>query len=396
MLGSPGGSQPFPRRMAGVKLFVGSIPAESADQDHIDELFRTIDAETIEVAVLPPKGTNPTTRCAFVRVEQSVADRVCSELNGVMLEGHPAPLVVRIADNQGAQPQPVHPRPAGTALPINPPPAPVGMRNRPASMGSPAVAHAHYAVASATSSNGSVASSRAPMVVPPAPAQPAHPPPGTVASASIMKLRAKAEGQWRKVAEWQESEYAQAGETVADRVERLCGALHDAVGCQHYYEAASLADMLHLLDPARAADANAQAVAALAAAPEDSEQGLPLPAPPLLEPHQNPVSEQVYEGTIVTFHRDRRYGFIQSAELGQDAFVSDKQICSFQVGDRVFFQVAFNAKGQPQAQNLAYVSAVEGQHETAEVDAQHEPRLRRPINPPPAPVVIPPKRPRLE
>lgn len=380
--------------MAGVKLFVGSIPAASADQEHIDELFRTMDVETIEVAVLPPKGTNTTTRCAFVRVEQCVAERVCNELNGVMLEGHPTPLVVRIADNQGVQPQPLPTQPAGTSLPINPPPAPVGIRSRRAAVVSPAAAHAHYAVVSATSSNGPTASSRAPIVVPPAPVQPSSAP-GTAANASLMKQRAKAEGHWRKVAEWQEKEYAQAGETVTARVERLCEALHAAVKCKHYYEAASLADMLHLLDPASAADANAQAAAALAA-PDEGDSGFPRSAPPL-QPHQNPVSDQVYEGTVVTFHRERHYGFIKSAELGHDAFVSDKQIGSFQVGDNVLFQVAFNAKGQPQAQNLTYASSVEGFHETLEMEALlPEPKLRKPINRPPAPVVIPPKRPRLE
>lgn len=314
-----------------------------AEREQIDELFSSVGAQTMEVALLPPKGTNPTTRCAFVRVEFSMAEIVCQSLNGLQLDGHSSALVVRVADNQGPVPQqPV----ARSAAPL-----PTAFANAAVLLPPPPPAPTHAQQTATSNGLGVPARARA---TPPAPTQIAPLPVALNASAARMKEQALILGDWRKVAEWQETEYAQAGETVMERVERLCVSLSSAVANGHFHEAATLVDALTLLDPTRAAEANAQAIAYLSApeAEADDAGGGPAAALPL-QPHHNAVSEQVYVGTILSFNWDRHYGFIQSAALGQDAFVSDKQIGSFQVGDQVCFQVAYNNKGQPQAQNLA-------------------------------------------
>merc|ERR1712066_850728 len=61
-------------------------------------------------------------------------------------------------------------------------------------------------------------------------------------------------------------------------------------------------------------------------------------------------------GTITCFYPDKRFGFIDCPELkeqtGVDTFLSVFQLGDFSVGNVVSFEVAFNAKGNPQANNL--------------------------------------------
>lgn len=407
---------------------------ELADLESIDAIFANVGASTLEVALLPPKGTNPTTRCAFVRVDVDVADTVCEGLNGASLVGHPAPLVVRVAQNQGAQPQP--PRGgapltvpvtsilAGSPPPgIMPPPPPVNPHAAQATLRSrtsngvmpgamrvlpqaldvlvpkPAVYRTMPPAIGVqpAASNGVAAAFRAkPSSGPPAKVASAHLA-GVAADPAAVKERAMVAGEWRTLADLQESEYAAAGETVMDRVQRLSEALGDAVANGYFYEAAAVFETLALLDPVTAAEANSQAIARLSGseaevAPDHHPPAAPdqHPAPGLpLQPHVNEVSEQVYSGIITNFNWEKHYGFIQSEELGQDAFVSDKQIGSFQAGDHVFFQVAYNSKGKPQAQNLAYY-----QNERDAVQAGRKPSSF--IKPPTKPVTVSAKRPRIE
>lgn len=73
-------------------------------------------------------------------------------------------------------------------------------------------------------------------------------------------------------------------------------------------------------------------------------------------PKQQEEGEKKYSGVIHNFNAEKRYGFIKGDELynvfGKDVFLSNQEIRHFAVGQLVSFNVAFNAKGDPQARNL--------------------------------------------
>lgn len=353
----------------GVKLFVGGIPTPNATEEQVAELFETHGAQLNEVVILPPKGTNPETRCGFVRVNPAHADHACAALNGMTFEGFAEKLVVRPANNQA--PKAAMP---GLAQVVSPP--------------------------------GWGASVRAPgagVVVPPVRAAPAN---GGfqsralqdfgsdglgqgVSSPTERKEEAKAEGRWIDAAGCLDEEYAAAGENLMQKIQRLTEELKQAAMQEHYYEAASLAEVLSQMDPQAAANANAMAAAAVSGGAHSTytemSGAVQVPvrtvAPPVHVPPRRPVEppsflghakapppahpqstlqggigqaqeQSRYTGTIINFHPDRHFGFIQSPELGVDAFLSDKQVGNFQVGDSVTFEVTYNIQGKPQAQNL--------------------------------------------
>ncbi|CAK0879313.1 unnamed protein product [Prorocentrum cordatum] len=63
-----------------------------------------------------------------------------------------------------------------------------------------------------------------------------------------------------------------------------------------------------------------------------------------------------YNGTVVSFNREKGFGFLQSdqvtAEFGKDAFCSSNEIGDFRVGSEVTFTVIVNKNNQPQARLL--------------------------------------------
>mmetsp|Transcript_31082 Transcript_31082/g.50724 ORF Transcript_31082/g.50724 Transcript_31082/m.50724 type:complete len:360 (+) Transcript_31082:78-1157(+) len=339
----------------GTKLFVGGIPTPNATEEQVAELFETHGAQLSEVVILPPKGTNPETRCGFVRVNPAHADHVCTALNGMTFEGFAEKLVVRAANNQA-------PRAAMPGLGQHVAPPSYGVVVRPPGAGA---------------------------VVPPLQAVPAN---GgfqnlalqdlgsggfgnAASSPTERKEEAKAEGRWLDCAGCVDEEYAASGESFMQKVQRLSEELKQAAMQEHYYEAASLSEALFQLDPQAAANANAMAAAAVspsivqtvpppvrvpARRPVEppSFLGLAKAAPPAHPPSTlqggvGQAQEQSrYTGTIISFHPERHFGFIQSPDLGADAFLSDKQVGNFQVGDSVTFEVTYNIQGKPQAQRL--------------------------------------------
>merc|ERR1712066_1185797 len=61
-------------------------------------------------------------------------------------------------------------------------------------------------------------------------------------------------------------------------------------------------------------------------------------------------------GVISCFYPEKKFGFVQCdavfQQYGVDTFLSDKEIGEFQIGSEISFEMAVNAKGQPQARNL--------------------------------------------
>eukprot|EP00927_Polykrikos_kofoidii_P066369 TRINITY_DN61986_c0_g1_i1.p1 TRINITY_DN61986_c0_g1~~TRINITY_DN61986_c0_g1_i1.p1 ORF type:complete len:423 (-),score=83.66 TRINITY_DN61986_c0_g1_i1:79-1203(-) len=359
--------------MAGTKLFVGGIPAGNATNDQIAELFAQQGVTPMEVVILPPRGSNPETRCGFVRVPVDEGDFAIQAMNGMTFEGYTTTLNVRVADNQGT---PLV-RLGGPGVPhagATPPP-PVAPPNWTNAKGGPpggaAVVHPP------THPNGGISAGGPPVVMPPPLSVPGP------SEAAEMKIDAKAAGRWFEAAEWKEQEYASAQESSEARFQRLSIALHAAAAAEFFYEAATLLEGLKEIDPEGALRANATAAAAAAAASGNfqavsaySPAAPPLPPPPRMAAPQPPPpavirppppavtpappptglnyspEQRDFTGTILVFHADRHYGFVQCPELGCDAFLSDKQIGSFKVGDLVTFNVIHNTKGKPQAQNL--------------------------------------------
>lgn len=376
----------------GVKLFVGGIPTPHATEEQLAELFETHGAWCHEVVILPPKGSNPDTRCGFVRVNEAMADNVCMALNGMTFEGYGEKLVVRVANNPGQKMQPG----AGVG-----PPTPVTVRPPNRNPGPPSVVApggANYANGGHTNHRNALQDLGE-----------------GIATPTSSKEAAKAEGRWVDAAQCLEEEYVASGENFVQKIQRLSEELQQAAVQEHFYEAHALYESLSQLDPQAAAVANAQAAAACAGrasavpavvkppvrdvvappvrdvVPPPVRVVQPPPrrpveppfAPPMLAapraahvvsppPHapgwaqqgqQHVRSGRVHHeqpscsGTIIAFHPDRHFGFIQSADLGADAFLSDKQIGSFKVGDFVFFDVTYNAQGKPQAQNLQPASS---------------------------------------
>mmetsp|Transcript_5771 Transcript_5771/g.17897 ORF Transcript_5771/g.17897 Transcript_5771/m.17897 type:complete len:368 (+) Transcript_5771:75-1178(+) len=340
--------------MSETKLFVGGIPSPNATDEQITELFTQNGAVPLEVVILPPKGSNPQTRCGFVRVPEEAALPICQALNGINFEGFVAPLVVRPADAQ-ARTQPNGGSVGSTG----------GVRE-----------------SSQPCSTGKVT------VYSPAGAEP-----DVATCQSDEKQAAVAEGYWLEAAEWHEHAYAQAGESREAKLQRLGSALHAAVRAEHFYEAAAVYEAMAQIDPRRAATINAAAAAAAitimqqgkpahpvpqrasVAIPSDGPRVVPPPSPatfaaarthglgaggrtasPRLPAPQAAAAGQEaarYSGRIVMFQAERHFGFIQCPELGCDAFLSEKQLGPFKVGDEVSFTVTYNANGKPQAQMLA-------------------------------------------
>merc|ERR1712137_771150 len=72
---------------AGTKLFVGSIPSVNANEESLEEFFAQAGTGLLEVVVLPPRGANPESRCAFVRVpDDETAASCCAALHGSKFE----------------------------------------------------------------------------------------------------------------------------------------------------------------------------------------------------------------------------------------------------------------------------------------------------------------------
>lgn len=326
----------------GTKLFVGGIPIANATEEGVSELFAEAGGcFPLEVVLLPPKGTNHETRCGFVRIPSEMVDQTCQAMNGLRFEGAQMALAVRVADNQGV-------KPAGQSVPPGHTPTHVPARVVPSSAGGLDGAYVQDPFVGGSAASG--------------------------------KAQAKAAGRWLEAAELMEQEYTSAGETFEAKVERLRRALIAAAVEEHFYEAASLEEALNQLDPQAAAAANAAAAAASArrgnvtvapavnahaaaanavmrakmATTVSPPQWAPAPARTVAPSVASPAfsSEEDFVGTILSYRAEKHFGFIQCAELGQDAFVSSHQINGFSVGDQVMFNVTFNNQGKPQAQNL--------------------------------------------
>jgi len=292
------------------KLFVGGLPSVSASVDQVIELFTEHGVVPLEVVILPPKGSNPETRCGFVHVPEEAEEHICQALNGLHFEGHSAPLVVRPADTAKHQTN-VNGTNGG------------GMGAAPLKL-----------VAIHSLGDGPLGR---------------EVPLATAVDPTVEKERAKAEGRWIDAVQWQDQEHRRAGETHDAKFRRLSSQLQDAVAAEHFYEAAALYEIMHSMDPGAAASANASA-ASTCRSPDDRSWG--PSAAWSCSGQAEGGSRHAFYGTIVSFQPERHFGFIHCPELGCDAFVSDKQIGSFAIGDKVAFNVTYNAKGQPQAQNL--------------------------------------------
>eukprot|EP00933_Yihiella_yeosuensis_P058274 TRINITY_DN5864_c0_g4_i1.p1 TRINITY_DN5864_c0_g4~~TRINITY_DN5864_c0_g4_i1.p1 ORF type:complete len:525 (-),score=145.75 TRINITY_DN5864_c0_g4_i1:226-1800(-) len=75
------------------------------------------------------------------------------------------------------------------------------------------------------------------------------------------------------------------------------------------------------------------------------------------------LTGKVVSGTIKSFNSQNNYGFIEceevKSEYGRDTFVHGKEFsgAGLNVGDTVQFEVAINAKGQPQAMNIEMIES---------------------------------------
>jgi len=86
-------------------------------------------------------------------------------------------------------------------------------------------------------------------------------------------------------------------------------------------------------------------------------------------------SEVRYVGVISAFYPEKKCGFIKSDEVfsqyGVDTFVSQMEIGSFTVNSVVSFRIVTNAKGKPQARDLADGEAHQQQAEQWSQPQQH-------------------------
>eukprot|EP00928_Gymnodinium_smaydae_P087471 TRINITY_DN71732_c0_g1_i1.p1 TRINITY_DN71732_c0_g1~~TRINITY_DN71732_c0_g1_i1.p1 ORF type:complete len:391 (-),score=93.74 TRINITY_DN71732_c0_g1_i1:71-1135(-) len=344
--------------MAETKLFVGGLPAASASNEYLADIFRQCGAEPSEVVLLPAKGSNTTTRCGFVKVPEAMVADLCVTLNGAGLEGEEAQLQVRIADKQG----PASAAVGGGAAVVTP--AVVPGRIRPPTGAPPAAA----------AGTGAVVVGPRKGAVAPTPIAPRN---GGGADATSQKAAAMAAGNWLEAAQWAEQE--NQGESPSDRFQRLSVALHTAAVQEQFYEAAAIMEVLTAIDPSAAQQANETAAAAASALSRlaQAQQGAgavgvsagaqQVGGGQAVAPksswfgtvggegaHSGAAGSHV--GKIITFNPERHFGFISCPELGQDAFLSEKQVQNFQVGDVVSFDVTYNQQGKPQAQNLAAAS----------------------------------------
>jgi len=83
--------------------------------------------------------------------------------------------------------------------------------------------------------------------------------------------------------------------------------------------------------------------------------GVSTHIPPVRRGRVDPNAPR-FIGVIKNFSLERKFGFIECAEItqqyGRDAFLSNMQLGGCQVGQTVSFAVGVNTQGQPQAQDL--------------------------------------------
>lgn len=108
--------------------------------------------------------------------------------------------------------------------------------------------------------------------------------------------------------------------------------------------------------------------------------------------HQEPLKR--YAGQILNFSWQKAFGFIKSDEattdFGKDVFVSSNEIGHFQPGDQVTFTIVVNKNSQPQARLL------QGSDGSIAAPQSGQAASHTQYAPPPAAVVPPAKRPRVD
>lgn len=366
--------------MPGTKVFLGGIPTVKASHSYIEGLFTDCGATVHDVKMLPAKGSNANTRCAFVWLPERDTKRAITELHGLQCAGAGVPLVCNIAmDSQGRgcredgrkdgkeeetfdrrsdwrdagetsyrydQFDESHGAGLGDERSGYKRHHERGDRRRDTEWRDSPRARAAGRWNAGRGRSPCEARSLTPL--------------RRTASPGAKKRKAVASGHWDEAAEWKEMEHETRGETPDEKFRRLCSELKCAASQEHFHQAVRIYQQMRQIDARKAAAANASAGETAL-----RERVFELPWRRPQKPDAScrsrsrsrgsaeETQKQRFVGTIRSFHEDRHFGFIRCNELKQDAFLSDKQIGDFHNGDEVTFIVKYNHNGQPQAQCLS-------------------------------------------